>query len=205
MMKSSDKLSFQNFSRKSVFKSPAYFSRLNPAVHGVRSLKTQQKEKNSLGKLSSLIGRTGHTYSVSFQQISWLPKISEKEDWKTYPQSRALTLSWNHLTPSAPFIPKKEKRFASISEWVSKHPRLSSSPARCVLWPCSWRGSSDLATAHLCRAASWQRRLIPAQGEVWGIGTHLYFHMSADSETFCFILVWNHLIHKHENEMPICL
>lgn len=45
MMKSSDKLSFQNFSWKSVFKSPAYFSRSIPAVHDVRSLKPQQQKK----------------------------------------------------------------------------------------------------------------------------------------------------------------
>lgn len=74
MMKSSDKLSFQNFSWKSVS---------NPTVHDVRSLKTQQQQKNSLEKLPSLIGRTRHTYSfVSFEQISWLSKISEKEERK---------------------------------------------------------------------------------------------------------------------------
>lgn len=86
MMKSSDKLSFQNFSWKSVFKNPVYFSRPNPAVHDVKSLKTQQQQKKSLEKLSSLIGRTGHTYGVSFEQISWLHKISEKEERKTYSQ-----------------------------------------------------------------------------------------------------------------------
>lgn len=104
----------QNFSWKSVSKGPAYFSRSDPAVHGVRPLKHNSNKKIHERNYPALLAGQDIATVTALNKLVGYPRFQKKRKGKPVQSPDSL------LTPFDSFCPfpmlKKEKRFAPIAE-----------------------------------------------------------------------------------------